>query len=554
MRLTHDFLQGSADWHQFRLTHFGASEASAMLGISPYKSRTALLREKKTGLIPEVDANTQKVFNRGHEIENLARPLAEDEVGQDLFPVICSLGNLSASCDGLSFDETIAWECKQFNQHDYDLVQGGELPEKHWPQCQQVLYVTGAEKLLFTISDGTEENTAHVWVINDVNQQRQIIDGWAQFEKDLSDFEPEPQLIPAQADPVMALPTLAINVGGSISIQSNLDKFGDRLKSFIDETNVCPENDQDFVNLDQACKILKEAEDALKQAEANALAQTASVDELRRTVSFLCDLARTNRLQFEKIVKTEKENRKSSIISAASAEYLAYYKQLNSDCPVKLIVNQPFFLDAMKGKKLLSSMQDAVNTLLANAKIETEAVARDLKEKYAWMLKTFAESGPDFDDFSFLFSDLEAIIYKPVDDFQLIVTTRISQYQEQERIKAEEAAKAQAEREEQIRIEAEQNAIRKAEAIKTQIAEEAAAKARLEEKERIEAEQNATVSSNQLTPLENLERSPEQNDPVRLNAPSRIDLIQTIASAYLVDHRIAERWLISAFSELTEEA
>ena len=31
----HKLVQGSAEWHQFRLTHFGASEAAAMLGLSP---------------------------------------------------------------------------------------------------------------------------------------------------------------------------------------------------------------------------------------------------------------------------------------------------------------------------------------------------------------------------------------------------------------------------------------------------------------------------------------------------------------------------------------
>ena len=31
------------------------------------------------------------------------------------------------------------------------------LPEEHMPQCQQVLMVTGAEKLLFVVSDGTPD-------------------------------------------------------------------------------------------------------------------------------------------------------------------------------------------------------------------------------------------------------------------------------------------------------------------------------------------------------------------------------------------------------------
>ena len=464
-RKTHELSQGSIQWHQFRANHHGASEASAMLGISPYKSRTELLREKKTGIAPDVDAATQRIFDRGHEVEALARPLAESVIGEDLFPVVMSFGNLSASCDGLTFDESIAWECKSSNKADLETVKIGELPEKHWPQVQQVMYVTGAEKLLFTISDGTEEGTAHVWVASDTDLQARIIAGWERFEKDLEDYQPEPEVIPAKAEPVMALPALSMQVGGAISIQSNLDIFGERLKSFIEETNAKPETDQDFANLEQACKVLKDAEDALKRAEGDALAQTASVDEMRRTVAYLSDMARNNRLTFEKLLKSEKENRKAQIVFSAKSELNDYMNVIQSELPKVIVfgINQPNFADAIKGKKTLSSMQDAVNTMLANAKIEADALARELREKHTWYIENASE-------YSFLFSDLSGLIYKPADDFKAVAENRIAQHKEQERIKAEQQAKEQAERE-------------------ARIAAEAAEKARREEQQRIAAEQ-----------------------------------------------------------------
>jgi predicted phage-related endonuclease len=58
--------QGSPEWLAHRAQHFNASDAPAMLGCSPYKSRRQLLREVKTGLTPEVDAAAQKRFNNGH--------------------------------------------------------------------------------------------------------------------------------------------------------------------------------------------------------------------------------------------------------------------------------------------------------------------------------------------------------------------------------------------------------------------------------------------------------------------------------------------------------
>lgn len=481
--ITHDLRQGSDEWLSFRFHHDGASEISAVLGLSKNTKRSELLRIKHTGIGKEFSDYVQRyILDKGHEVEALARPIVEKIIGAELYPVTMSKGRMSASCDGLTITDDEGWENKQYNAEYFAMVQAGEVPEEHMPQVQQCLFVTGANRWFFTISDGTEERTAGVWVYPDLEYFQRIKSAWDQFNKDLEGYVFEPEVIPAKADPVMALPSLAINVGGSISIQSNLDKFGERLKGFIAETNAYPETDTDFANLEQACKVLKEAEDALKQAESNALAQTASVDEMRRTVAFLADMARTSRLQFEKTVKSEKENRKAQIVAAAKASFSEHYGKLQVEIPFVLNAYMPSFADAIKGKKTLSSMQDAVNTMLANAKIEADALARDLREKHAWYIENAGE-------YSFLFSDLQALIYKDADSFQAVARNRITTHLEQEKAKAEAAAKAQAEREERIRREAEEKARREAEQREEQIRKEAADKARREEQQRIAAEQ-----------------------------------------------------------------
>ena len=50
---THKLEQGSDLWHQFRLDHFGASEAAAMLGLSTKVKRNELLHIKHTGQAKE---------------------------------------------------------------------------------------------------------------------------------------------------------------------------------------------------------------------------------------------------------------------------------------------------------------------------------------------------------------------------------------------------------------------------------------------------------------------------------------------------------------------
>jgi predicted phage-related endonuclease len=112
---THELIQGSADWHAYRAEHNNASDAPAMLGVSPYKSRTELLHERATGIAKDINPVTQALFNDGHRFEALSRELAESIVGEPLYPVTGSAGKLSASFDGLTMMEHVVWEHKSLN-------------------------------------------------------------------------------------------------------------------------------------------------------------------------------------------------------------------------------------------------------------------------------------------------------------------------------------------------------------------------------------------------------------------------------------------------------
>ena len=79
---TMNLVQGSTEWVEARRSTFNASEAPAMMGVSPYQTRTDLLRMKATGITQEVDAGTQVVFDRGHATEAAARPIAEEIISR----------------------------------------------------------------------------------------------------------------------------------------------------------------------------------------------------------------------------------------------------------------------------------------------------------------------------------------------------------------------------------------------------------------------------------------------------------------------------------------
>ncbi len=74
-RITHDLVQGSDAWIEFRMSHHGASEAAAMLGISPKVKRNELLHMKHTAMPKEFSDWVQEhILDHGHAVESLARP------------------------------------------------------------------------------------------------------------------------------------------------------------------------------------------------------------------------------------------------------------------------------------------------------------------------------------------------------------------------------------------------------------------------------------------------------------------------------------------------
>ncbi|RKH23325.1 endonuclease, partial [Corallococcus sicarius] len=151
------------------------SEAAAMLGISPLVTRTELLHMKATATAQEFSEWVQKhILDYGHEVEALARPLVEELIGEDLYPVTCSDGLLSASCDGLTMAEDVAFEHKQWNQALADAIAAGHLPDEYMPQPQQIMMVTGCSSVVFVCSDGTRDNFVYLVVTPDPVWQERI--------------------------------------------------------------------------------------------------------------------------------------------------------------------------------------------------------------------------------------------------------------------------------------------------------------------------------------------------------------------------------------------
>lgn len=481
-REIHNLLQGSDDWHAFRFNHHGASEAAAMLGLSTKVTRTELIRMKATGLAKEFsDWVQENILDYGHEVEAMARPTAEKIIAEDLYPVTCSLGDESASCDGLNMAETIGFEHKQWNAELAASVSAGELPEEYAPQVQQQLMVTGAEKWMFMVSDGTEENMVWMWVFPDAGWFDRIRAGWEQFDVDVANYTQVDHAIKPEAMPAAALPALIVQTEGKV-VSSNLAAYKFAAERFLVGIKTDLQDDQDFADAEYNVKFCGEAEDKLELAKAAALAQTSTIDEVMRTVDHIKEQFRAKRLQLEKLVKVRKEQIKEAILHEGKRDYADHVIALEKEIvPLRLALQQPDFSGAMKNKRTLASLHDAVNTTLANAKIAASQQATDYRAKQAWCKETVA-------GFGHLFADMAQIITKPMDDFQLVVTTRVEAHKAAEakkeadmraEIAAQEQAKAEAAAAEKLAAERKADADRQAAELARVAAE---TKAQLEQK------------------------------------------------------------------------
>lgn len=449
-----NLVQGTKEWLDTRLSHFTASEAPAMMGVSKHISRTQLLDHKK-GWTTEVDAFTQKLFDAGHQVEEMARPLAETFTDEDLVPVVGVLDGTKylASFDGISMLGDILFEHKMFNKVLAENVLNSVLtPEYYW-QLEHQLMVSESDKVLFVCSDGTEDKFYSMWYESVPERRAELIAGWEQFEKDLAVHEPKAKTEKVIAQVSKDLPMITYQMDG-MALTSNLSEFKSAALKLVDKANQEIETDQDFANAEAHQKVFTKAEKDIDSLCDRVLGEVQDISVFVNDLREIKELIRQARLAENKQIKTRKEEIRQGIAASANKALSDYainaMAELKVACP-SLSVD---VVNAMKGKKTVASLQDAADSELAKGKIEVDGYAKTASSNLA-TLKEFAA------DYRFLFADWKDIAFKQCDDFTALVKTRISDHKEsekaridaeREKIRLEEEAKAQA----KIKEEAEQ--------------------------------------------------------------------------------------------------
>lgn len=441
--------QGSPEWLAHRRTTRNASDAPAMMGASPHVTRAELVRRAATGIVPEVDAATQRRFDDGHRVEPLLRARAEAIIGEDLYPVtaVSEDGRLGASFDGVSLDESIILEAKQTNAGKMALVEKLTIPpQDYWQIVQQFAVCERATSCFYLVGDGTEAGTAWMEVCRAEVEHDipRLLAGWTQFDVDVAAYQPEAAQAAVVAAPVAGFGALSLRVEGKV-LASNLDSFRADAEAFIARLPrpADLQTDQDFADAESAVKACAEAESRIKAAKDAALAQMADVDAVLRAAEQVAETIRAARLALSKAVAAEKESRREALVRAGVDAVRAHYDSINATLAEFGILMPPtvagYVGAAIKGLKSLSSMRDKIDAAVAQAKIDASQEA-DRRRLCIAVLDEHAEHRA-------LLPDAAALVAtKSADDLRNLITARVAEHETKLRRQAEEAAERERER------------------------------------------------------------------------------------------------------------
>lgn len=191
-----DLIQNSPEWHDYRKTKIGASDAGTILGINPWKTPYKLWQEKLGLLEPEPMNDSMKL---GQSLEKNARKEFEKKMGVKVEPKVLAHDNLNfmiASMDGISCDNKIAVEIKCPGERAFNNALRGVIPSYYQTQMQHQMHVCDLEEMFYFVYIEKYETPQSVCLpfFRDEKLIKKIIDYEKNFYDCLMEFEP-PSLI-----------------------------------------------------------------------------------------------------------------------------------------------------------------------------------------------------------------------------------------------------------------------------------------------------------------------------------------------------------------------
>lgn len=383
MKIERGIPQGSNEWLEYRKNHYNASEAGIMLGLSRHMKRSEFVKLKATKTEKEyTDYVRNVVFKSGHDAEKHARSLMEDAIQDTLYPVTCSDGKYSASCDGLTMSGLIAFEHKLYNKDLFDYVMThNTVPDEYMPQCQQILMVTGAMSLTFVCSDGTLDKMVSTTIDPDTEYFDRLRTGWELFHHDVDNFIDNGDI--KKKDSEISLPDISVTAVAKIS-KSDLPIFIDSASAYLASIKHKPITDEDFVYAKNAVKFISKTEKSIEKVKESILEQCGELFDVIQSLDNIKDDFRRTRLYQDTLVKNREQNIKQSIIKEAIDGILSYLGQKYFDRTIPRSVLDMLepgcFSDCVKNLKTIESYQNAVDCKAVEIKLDIDKIMNDNTE------------------------------------------------------------------------------------------------------------------------------------------------------------------------------
>jgi hypothetical protein len=189
-----------------------------------------------------------------------------------------------------------------------------------------------------------------------------------------------------------------------------------------------------------------------------------------RTIDEISAQTRAKRLELNKLVESRKKSIREDIVIDAAKALQTHVDQINGTLggKVRLPRIPADFAGAIKGKKTVSSLQEAADSELARAKIEASKIADGIRANLK-SLNELAIKHP------FLFHDAPELVLKANDDLVALIKVRISEHEEEQARQREAEAVKQREAEQRATEEAAKVAAAQAPAPQEEVKQEAPA-------------------------------------------------------------------------------
>ncbi len=141
MKIIEGLIQGSQEWKEFRRKHVGASDASIVMGLNPWRTTIQLWEEKTLGWEQEMNDKMRD----GQKMEDEARECYEKISGLKVKPKVaeCEINPfLSASFDGItdSYDYAVEIKCGKASHY---LAKNNVIPPYYYSQLQHQMMIAG---------------------------------------------------------------------------------------------------------------------------------------------------------------------------------------------------------------------------------------------------------------------------------------------------------------------------------------------------------------------------------------------------------------------------